>query len=378
MESGRHWEEGITSKNKLDSALGPELSLREQSLSENQSGARPCGSCTASPSPALPPRGPETETPREEGNHTKGPHRDPGPPPSPVLGTPRCWHCPRPATHLQSSIFGRQVRVVIPAGRDALEEDELGRAVVVSGEEGGPFLGAVVLGGFEAGPEGTCQAQPEQQPQRRGHRGGSAARRGGPVPCLPRQLCLRCRLLINQQLSRKPCPPSLPPLADKTGAFCSPFGGSKACGKERGASAASGCKVLSAPGTAGREGEGAGTGGWEGGGGESRERQKKEKGERLGWMGWVRSSSILAGSQSPPDLAQGDPGRLVLGRRCPHAGITRQATRRPPAVGHKGKRRRETVPVGHSQALSHAASCQSDPLPGITSFSEETEYFSWL
>lgn len=40
-------------------------------------------------------------------------------------------------------------------------------------------------------------------------------------------------------------------------------------------------------------------------------------------MGWVRCSSIPAGFQSLPDLAQRDPAQLVLSRTFPRAGIMR-------------------------------------------------------
>lgn len=131
------------------------------------------------PAPVCPPGVPRQETTRRKGTTPSVPTM-PQPPPGPLSwGHPRGGIPPSPTTHLQSSVFGRQVGVVIPAGRDALEEDLLGRAVVVSGEEDGPFLGGGMGGGLEAGLKGTRQAQPQQQPQRRGHRGGSGARRRG-------------------------------------------------------------------------------------------------------------------------------------------------------------------------------------------------------
>lgn len=138
---------------------------------------------------------------------------------------------------------------------------------------------AACWGGSRPGRRAPARLSQSSSPSAGGIAAG-ALHGGGPVRCLPRQLCLRCRLLISQQLSRKPCPPSLPPLADKTGAFCSSFGGSKACGKERGASAALGCKVLLAPGAAGREGEGAGTGGrrWRRIKGEAEKRERRKAG----------------------------------------------------------------------------------------------------
>lgn len=43
------------------------------------------------------------------------------------------------------------------------------------------------------------------------------------------------------------------------------------------------------------------------------------------------------------------------------------AVPRPPTAGHEGERSGESTHLGGSQGPSPGASCQSDPLPGITS-----------
>lgn len=274
-------------------------------------------------------------------------------PQSPLPGTPPWWHHPRPTTHLQSSVLSRQVGVVIPAGRDALEEDELGRAVVGAGKQDSPLLGGVGLGGAPARGQGhppgsAPAAAPAPGTSRRERAGGT------PVQCLARRLCLRCRLLISQQASRKPCPPSLPPLADNTRAFS---------------------LSSAAPGLVGRSGERALPWGaksfWclatPGGtrlgkqGGKDTERNQGESGkkrkEEEGWGGWEAAPSL----QGPETLL--GTRTTALGRTSlPHAGVTQRcpsAASPPPAAGHGGER----GDLEGSQGPSPAASCQCDPPP---------------
>lgn len=118
-------------------------------------------------------------------------------------------------------------------------------------------------------------------------------------------------------------------------------------------------------------------------------KKKKKRKEEKGWGGW---GEWVGGRQLhpcrvlvPSRLSAG--GSSSTGRRrlaghplpTPASRVKRpSAAPRPPATGHEGERGGESTHLGGSQGPSPAASCQSDPLPSITSFFREMEYFCWL